>query len=103
DVFCFGVVLLELLTGQQPADRTRPRDKLLLTSWAAPLLMEGRVGECIDPKLGDQYPPAGARMLGRIALQCLHHDPTSRPSMDIVVARLISCDVIRQRQHRVVV
>ncbi|CAL4933855.1 unnamed protein product [Urochloa decumbens] len=101
DVYSFGVVLLELLTGRKPFDDTLPRDQHILDSWAAPLLAEGRVEECIDPKLGDQYPPAGALKLGRIAVQCLHVQPTSRPSMD-TVARLINCDVIMQHQHGVV-
>ncbi|CAN6299254.1 unnamed protein product [Urochloa humidicola] len=94
----FGVVLLELLTGRKPLDVTLPRDQQMLSSWATPLLAEGRVQECIDPKLGDQYPPAGALKLGRIAVQCLQEKPTSRPSMD-TVARLINCDVVMQNQH----
>ncbi|CAN6318300.1 unnamed protein product [Urochloa humidicola] len=101
DVFSFGVVLLELLTGAKADDDTPPRDQgtdRRLWSWAAPFLAEGRVEECIDPKLGDQYPRAGALELGRIAVQCLRKDLTSRPSMD-TVARLINSDVIVRDQH----
>jgi len=33
---------------------------VMLAHQATPMLTEDRVQECIDPKLGDQYPPAGA-------------------------------------------
>ncbi|KAK3153748.1 hypothetical protein QOZ80_2BG0180620 [Eleusine coracana subsp. coracana] len=58
DVFGFGVVLLELLTGRKAFDQTLPVP--ILVKWATPLLMEDRVKECIDPKLGDQYDANGA-------------------------------------------
>ncbi|GJM84591.1 hypothetical protein PR202_ga00274 [Eleusine coracana subsp. coracana] len=63
DVFGFGVVLLELLTGRKAFDQTLPVP--ILVKWATPLLMEDRVKECIDPKLGDQYDADGALKAAR--------------------------------------
>lgn len=70
---------------------------VMLVPQATPMLTEDRVQECIDPKLGDQYPPAGALKLGRIAVQCLQYDPTFRPSMG-TVARVINYAVLRDQQ-----
>jgi pto-interacting protein 1 len=57
EVFSFGVVLLELLTGRKARDRTQPRDQQDLVSWARPRLRTRRVHRCADPRLGGEYPP----------------------------------------------
>ncbi|CAN6283389.1 unnamed protein product [Urochloa humidicola] len=92
DVYSFGVVLLELLTGRKSFDVTLDPSHVLV-HWATPLLKKGGIEQWIDPKLGTQYPQAGALKLARIAQQCLHDQPRSRPSMG-AVAQMIS-NVVR--------
>ncbi|KAL8513358.1 hypothetical protein ACS0TY_012717 [Phlomoides rotata] len=57
DVYSFGVVLLELLTGRKPVDHTLPRGQQSLVTWATPKLSEDKVRQCIDSRLGSEYPP----------------------------------------------
>ncbi|PKI68641.1 hypothetical protein CRG98_010921, partial [Punica granatum] len=57
DVYSFGVVLLELLTGRKTYDNRLPLQQRSLVAWATPLLST-MVGECVDPRMDRDYPPA---------------------------------------------
>ncbi|CAI5502419.1 unnamed protein product, partial [Closterium sp. Naga37s-1] len=81
DVFAFGVVLLELLSGQPPVDDSRPRGMQCLVQWARPLIEAGRLHEVADPALQARYHPHQFALLARTALLCTHKDPSQRPSM----------------------
>ncbi|CAL1398064.1 unnamed protein product [Linum trigynum] len=83
DVYGFGVVLLELLTG-------RKSEEGLLVKWAVPLLKEMRFGEVLDPRL---VAPSDMKMivrLGKVASACVGNCRMSRPTM-VQVAAILNC------------
>ncbi|XP_042428519.1 receptor-like cytoplasmic kinase 176 [Zingiber officinale] len=89
DVFSFGVVLLEMLTGRRAIDKNRPAGQHYLVEWAKPLLASKRsTMNILDPKLEGQYSPSGARKTALLALQCLSMEAKQRPTMDQVVTAL---------------
>ncbi|XWS16154.1 hypothetical protein CRYUN_Cryun34aG0061200 [Craigia yunnanensis] len=89
DVFCFGVVLLELLTGRRSVDKTRPGREKNLVEWARPLLKDPyKLDGIMDPRLEGQYSTEGARKAAALAYQCLSNHPKSRPTMSNVVKAL---------------
>ncbi|KAL8167643.1 hypothetical protein V2J09_009142 [Rumex salicifolius] len=81
DVFAFGVVLLELLTGRHAVDSSRQS----LVMWVKPLLESNNVKELIDPQLGDKYDTVELRRAMVTATMCIHHEPSCRPQMNRVV------------------
>jgi serine/threonine protein kinase len=89
DVYGFGVVLLELLTGLRALDRNRPAHQQNLVEWARPYLSDHRrLTSLIDTRLGGQYPAKDALKAAKLAGKCLARDPMIRPSMAEVVTVL---------------
>ncbi|KAL9233056.1 hypothetical protein vseg_008097 [Gypsophila vaccaria] len=88
DVYSFGVVLLELLTGRKPVDHTLPRGQQSLVTWATPKLSEDKVKQCVDPRLGSDYPPKAVAKMAAVAALCVQYESDFRPNMSIVVKAL---------------
>ena len=55
-LFCY----VSVINNSHQIAKTSDDFLIMVVHQAAPMLTEDRVQECIDPKLGDQYPPAGA-------------------------------------------
>ncbi|GAV67934.1 Pkinase domain-containing protein [Cephalotus follicularis] len=89
DVFSFGVVLLEMLTGRRSMDKNRPNGEHNLVEWARPHLGERRrFYRLIDPRLEGRFSIKGSQKAIQLASQCLSRDPKARPLMSEVVETL---------------
>ncbi|KAL0725287.1 hypothetical protein Bca4012_039886 [Brassica carinata] len=90
DVYSFGVVLLELLTGRKPVDHTLPRGQQSLVTWATPKLSIEKVMQCVDSRLGGDYPPKAVAKFAAVAALCVQYEDNLRPNMSTVVIALQS-------------
>ncbi|XP_027909656.1 probable serine/threonine-protein kinase PBL26 [Vigna unguiculata] len=86
DVYAFGVVLLQLITGMRTADK-RLGEKSLV-GWARPLLKERNYPDLIDERMLDNHDCHQLFWMIRLAEKCLSRDSQRRLSMDTVVNAL---------------
>ncbi|KAA8544088.1 hypothetical protein F0562_021735 [Nyssa sinensis] len=107
DVYAFGVVILELLSGEEPVKykfnkTTRDYQKLSVIETARDVIegsatsgggsggedVEGRLRRWMDRRLKDSFPVQLAEKVTRVALECVHVDPDKRPGMSRVAGKI---------------
>ncbi|KAF8645709.1 hypothetical protein HU200_066112 [Digitaria exilis] len=98
DVYGFGVVMLEMLSGQRALDPNRPNGQLSLADWAKPYLADRRkLARLMDPRFEGQYNSKQAFQAAQLTLNCLAGEPRSRPSMKEVVETLEQIESMKSR------
>lgn len=89
NVWSFGIVLLEILTGRKNLDSRHPKEERNLVKWSRPFLADDcRLSLIMDPHLKGRFPAKAARTVADIAQRCLQKDPSERPTMRTVVEHL---------------
>lgn len=90
DVYSYGVVLLELLTGRVPVDTKRPPGQHVLVSWALPRLTNReKLVQMVDPALIGQFSLKDLVQVAAITAMCIQTKADYRPLMTDVVQSLI--------------
>ncbi|RZR90722.1 hypothetical protein BHM03_00018662 [Ensete ventricosum] len=98
DVFGYGIMLLELITGQRAFDLARLAndDDVMLLDWVKGLLKEKKLEMLIDPDLQNNYVDSEVESLIQVALLCTQGSPMERPKMSEVV-RMLEGDGLAER------
>ncbi|KAF5477367.1 hypothetical protein F2P56_004015 [Juglans regia] len=87
DVFSFGVVALEIISGRPNSDKSLDEERFYLLEWAWHLHENKSDIELVDSKLATYGEEEVKRVIG-VALLCSQASPMLRPSMSRVVAML---------------
>ncbi|XP_075651830.1 putative receptor-like serine/threonine-protein kinase At5g57670 [Castanea sativa] len=86
DVFAFGVLLLEIITGRRPVDSLKQN----ILVWAKPLMESGDLAQLADPKMKGKYDVEQLHRVVLTASYCVRQSSVWRPSMSEVLELLTS-------------
>ncbi|KAK9052353.1 hypothetical protein SSX86_028982 [Deinandra increscens subsp. villosa] len=108
DIYAYGIVLLEILSGKPPIRLSRPENNdagSCLSDEIKFILESGNVGdklrEWMDTALGENYSFDVAVVLANLARACVEDDPLRRPNAGEVVAKL--SELVAEREEQVIV
>eukprot|EP00252_Welwitschia_mirabilis_P024214 TRINITY_DN709_c0_g1_i15.p1 TRINITY_DN709_c0_g1~~TRINITY_DN709_c0_g1_i15.p1 ORF type:complete len:277 (+),score=67.92 TRINITY_DN709_c0_g1_i15:2132-2962(+) len=97
DVFGFGILLLELITGQKALDFGKAgSQKGVMLEWAKKLNQEKKLELLVDKDLKNNYDKVELEEIVQIALLCTQFHPRHRPKMAEVV-RMLEGDGLAER------
>ncbi|XP_045085680.1 probable LRR receptor-like serine/threonine-protein kinase At1g05700 isoform X1 [Aegilops tauschii subsp. strangulata] len=98
DLYSFGVVLLELITGHAPVIPINDSMSIHIGEWVHQSLDHGNIESIVDAKMGGDYDINSVWKAADLALHCKRDASRERPTMAEVVAQLKECLELENRR-----
>ncbi|GMI77966.1 hypothetical protein like AT4G29990 [Hibiscus trionum] len=90
DVYSFGIILFELITGQ-PVIINSAECSTHILEWVRPIIQEGDIRMIVDPRLENEFDVNAAWKAVEIAMSCALQTSKQRPDISHVLAELKQC------------
>ncbi|XP_073000516.1 probable serine/threonine-protein kinase At1g01540 isoform X1 [Typha latifolia] len=88
DVYSFGILIMEIISGRNPVDYNRPPGEVNLVEWLKTMVTSRNSEGVLDPKLQDKPSSRELKKALLIALKCVDPDSLKRPKMGHVIHML---------------
>ncbi|XP_023730055.1 serine/threonine-protein kinase PCRK2 [Lactuca sativa] len=99
DVYAFGVVLFELLSGRLAVDERNSEDQCSLVRWAQKCVKERKLDQMVDPNIKGTIFPKCLKRFAQIAYRCLLSVLKERPTIAEAVVSLQALLELQQRHE----
>ncbi|XP_077244192.1 protein NSP-INTERACTING KINASE 3-like [Tasmannia lanceolata] len=97
DVFGYGILLLELITGQKALDFGRAANqKGVMLDWVKKLHQENKLNLMVDKDIKNNFDRVELEEIVKVALLCTQFHPSLRPKMSEVV-RMLEGDGLNEK------
>ncbi|KAI4355153.1 hypothetical protein L6164_003952 [Bauhinia variegata] len=100
DIYSFGILIMEIITGRSPVDYSRPQGEVNLIEWLKTMVGNRKSEEVVDPKLPEMPSSKALKRALLVALRCVDPDATKRPKMGHVIHMLEADDLLFRDERR---
>ncbi|XP_031480015.1 probable serine/threonine-protein kinase At1g01540 [Nymphaea colorata] len=88
DVYSFGILIMEIISGRNPVDYSRPPGEVNLVEWLKTMVANRNSEGVVDPKLLEKPSSRALKRALLVALRCVDPDAQKRPKMGHVIHML---------------
>ncbi|KAL5654990.1 hypothetical protein ACJX0J_034309, partial [Zea mays] len=88
DVYSFGILIMEIISGRSPVDYARPAGEVNLVEWLKNKVTNRDYEAIVDPKLPEKPSSKALKKALLVALRCVDPDSQKRPKMGHVIHML---------------
>lgn len=99
DVYSYGILLMEIISGRNPVDYSRPPEEVNLVDWLKMMVTNRNAEGVLDPKLIEKPSSRALKRALLVALRCVDPNAQKRPKMGHVI-HMLEADDIPLREDR---
>ncbi|XP_054824493.1 probable serine/threonine-protein kinase At1g01540 [Prosopis cineraria] len=100
DVYSFGILIMEIITGRNPVDYSRPPEEVNLVDWLKKMVSNRNAEGVLDPKLPEKPSSRALKRALLVALRCTDPNAQKRPKMGHVIHMLEAEDSPHKEDRR---